>query len=57
MNAADRVLYHQVHPAKLTADIGSTVVAIPGAWWHWPLLIAGSILGVVFAWTYGLVRW
>jgi len=120
MNQADRVLYHQVHPAKLAADIGSTVVAIPllwtgdlwlglavalgvpivasaivlrssaveqiarrpiaaylrrsmtppmqairlvlglavlaGAWWHWPALSGGSIVGVALVWANGLVR-
>ncbi len=32
MTRAERVLFHQVHPLKLAADIGSTVVAIPLLW-------------------------
>ncbi len=32
MTLAERVLYHQVHPLKLAADIGCTLVAVPLLW-------------------------
>ena len=32
MTWSERVLYHQVHPLKLAADIGSTIVSVPILW-------------------------
>ncbi len=32
MDAADRELYHQIHPAKLAADIVAELVSLPLIW-------------------------
>ena len=34
----EKVLYHQIHPVKLTVDIGLTPVALYFFWIHWLLL-------------------
>lgn len=35
MTFAERVLYHQIHPAKLATDIGAELVSLPLFWLHW----------------------
>jgi hypothetical protein len=35
MTLAEKVLYHQIHPAKLAADIGAEFVSLPLFWLHW----------------------
>jgi hypothetical protein len=42
MTLAERVLYHQIHPAKLFADIASAVIAIDLFWQH--ELVPGLII-------------
>ncbi|HKW78182.1 MAG TPA: hypothetical protein VJQ09_03720 [Candidatus Limnocylindria bacterium] len=49
MTRAERVLYHQVHPLKLAADIGSTLVAIPLLWDGELLLGLAIALGIPVA--------
>jgi hypothetical protein len=42
MTLSEKILLHQVHPAKLAADIGAEVVCLYFFWQHqlWPGLIA-----------------
>jgi hypothetical protein len=42
MTLKERILYHQIHPAKLGADIGAEIVSLYFLWQH--QLIAGLIL-------------
>jgi hypothetical protein len=35
MTFAEKVLYHQIHPLKLTTDIGAELVSLPLFWLHW----------------------
>jgi hypothetical protein len=35
MNLRDKVLYHQIHPAKLATDISASVVSLYLFWQHW----------------------
>ena len=42
MNFAERALYHQIHPAKLFADIATALVAIDLFWRH--ALVPGLII-------------
>ena len=46
MTLGERVLYHQVHPLTLAADIGSTLAAIPLLWIGELLLGIAVALGV-----------
>lgn len=41
----ERVLYHQIHPAKLFADISTTVVAIDLFWRH--ALVPGLLIALL----------
>ncbi len=34
MTLAEKILYHQIHPAKLAADIGAEIVSLPLLWYH-----------------------
>ena len=45
MTFADRVLYHQIHPAKLFADTATAVVAIDLFWRH--ALVPGLIIALL----------
>src|SRR5262249_20359830 len=38
MTFAERVLYHQIHPVKLAADIGAEIVSLYFLWEHQLLL-------------------
>jgi hypothetical protein len=42
---SERVLYHQIHPAKLYADIATALVALDLFWRH--ALIPGLIVGLL----------
>ncbi|MDQ2913354.1 MAG: hypothetical protein M3T56_08875 [Chloroflexota bacterium] len=42
---AERALYHQIHPAKLFADIATALVAIDLFWWQ--ELIPGLIIALL----------
>lgn len=57
MNRAERVLYHQIHPAKLATDIGTAVVAAWLLWEHhpWTALIVGFVPSVLV--TLALLQW
>jgi len=35
MTLGEKVLYHQIHPAKLGADIAAEIVSLPFLWYHW----------------------
>jgi hypothetical protein len=35
MTLNEKILYHQIHPAKLAADIGAEIVSLPFLWYHW----------------------
>jgi hypothetical protein len=45
MTFAERVLYHQIHPAKLFADTATAVVAIDLFWRH--ALVPGLIIALL----------
>jgi hypothetical protein len=45
MTFAERVLYHQIHPAKLFVDISSAVIGIDLFWQH--RLVPGLIIALV----------
>ena len=34
MTLKEKILYHQIHPAKLAADIGAEIVSLPILWYH-----------------------
>lgn len=43
MNIIDKTLYHQIHPFKLSLDIGTGILSIIFLWFHhlgWGLVIA-----------------
>jgi hypothetical protein len=45
MSFAERALYHQIHPAKLFADISTALVAIDLFWRH--ALVPGLIIALL----------
>ena len=45
MTFAERALYHQIHPAKLFADIATAVLAIDLFWRH--ALVPGMIIALL----------
>ena len=45
MTLAERVLYHQIHPAKLFADISTAVIGIDLFWRH--ALVPGLIIALL----------
>jgi hypothetical protein len=45
LTLSERVLYHQIHPAKLYADIATALVALDLFWRH--ALIPGLIVGLL----------
>lgn len=45
MDAAERTLYHQIHPAKLGTDLAAELVSIPLFWQH--RLAAGVALHLI----------
>ena len=45
MTFAERVLYHQIHPAKVFADVATAIIAIDLFWSHH--LGTGLVIGVV----------
>ncbi len=58
MDMQEKVLYHQIHPAKLAADIGGAFISYYFFWVHQPLIaiaaaflpaIIGSIIVIRFA--------
>ena len=57
MDLRERILYHQIHPAKLVTDIGTAIGATPLFWRHHP----GEALALGFlpsiAVTAVLLRW
>jgi hypothetical protein len=54
MTLAEKILYHQLHPTKLAADIGAEIVSLPLLWYHYlawglvthfaPAFIASALL-------------
>lgn len=57
MNRAERVLYHQIHPAKLATDVATAALAVWLFWRHrlWIALIVGFVPSVLV--TAYLMRW
>ena len=57
MDLRERVLYHQIHPAKLLTDVGTATVAAVLFWHH--ALAAALVVGFVpsVAVSYSLIRW
>ena len=50
MNLSEKVLYHQIHPAKLATDIGAEFVSLYFLWQHQLLLgLATHFLPPIFA--------
>ena len=37
MTPGDKALYHQIHPAKLAADLAAAGLALAALWLHWLL--------------------
>lgn len=35
MTLAEKILYHQIHPTKLGADIAAEIVSLPLLWYHY----------------------
>jgi len=57
MNRRERLLYHQIHPGKLLADVATAAVAAALLWLHHPLpaLVVGFVPSVIVSVV--LVRW
>ena len=57
MNRRERLLYHQIHPAKLLTDVGTAGIASVVLWQHHPLwaLIVGFVPSVIASAV--LVQW
>jgi hypothetical protein len=57
MNRAERVLYHQIHPAKLATDILTAIAAAWLFWQHrpWIALTVGFVPSILM--TAALLRW
>ena len=57
MNRRERVLYHQIHPAKLLTDVGTAAVAAALLWLHHPVLalVVGFVPSIIVSVV--LVRW
>ena len=57
MNQRDRLLYHQIHPAKLLTDVGTAGVAAALLWLHRPVLalVVGFVPSVIASAV--LLRW
>jgi hypothetical protein len=49
MNRRERVLYHQIHPAKLLTDVGTAAVAAALLWMHHPVLalVVGFVPSII----------
>ena len=57
MNRAERVLYHQIHPAKLATDIATAAASAWLVWRHrfWIAMIVGFVPSILV--TAFLLRW